>query len=849
MNRLKAVLPALFVLFAGCGKDYDTDELVADLKGGDQAASSKAQEKIIEIGDDLSDPLISILRDETQQSKHLLVAETFSRMQAAGTLREYRANKVAGVLGDVVRNKTAPPETRLKITNMLGEFKAPTAVRPLVSVLLSSEGELRKASVSSLKKIGQIAVPHLVAKRDDPDTEDAHKAVLDQALEHVSEGLLESLKSETVEDRIKVAGLQGQIASTSARASVISVLKDEDSRVRLEAVKAIAEEPTGAERNHLATAATDEEGSVAIEAAAALGAAEDPRAVDLLIKCLELDMPTHRMRAIGVLAESSDEKVVAPLGKAMLEDGDVRVKRAAARALEKLGLETAKGVWLTAIEDDEQDGQVMLSCARALGKAGQEAGVKKLVALLDSMEGSVRVPSLAALADVGQPAVPALLECLSEGSLARQASACIALGQIKASETVPQLIEFIGRPLPEPVEPEEDSKILQVAVEAPHVAGVQALASIGDTQALQPIGLHLASKNANLRSAAEDALIRFGQAAEAICLKILAADVSWNIAADDIDTMALAKRVKLQTTAATKGLWEKLPEPVRGMLDDDEKEDEVAEALAEVLNAQLNETGKVEDSFLSSVKISTQIRTFLVGRKLTPRLNRRLLDLAFPEITAHTLSSRNEAIYSLLAKVGTAASLDALEKALSDDEVRLAPRAALSAIKASHSLSERNIEIGERAQQAVSKIIRQQITIDPPSLLEEMRLAGISLLGHSKTPEIRQLLVSEFVQESVPELRVALVKAIENQLDLSRGKRLPEVQILLNILHNDARLLDGLDSTKIQRQALLRLGKMREIRAVPSIIEVLTSKEYGAELRATASLAYRRITGRKYESD
>ena len=154
MNRLKAVLPALFVLFAGCGKDYDTDELVADLKGGDQAASSKAQEKIIEIGDDLSDPLISILRDETQQSKHLLVAETFSRMQAAGTLREYRANKVAGVLGDVVRNKTAPPETRLKITNMLGEFKAPTAVRPLVSVLLSSEGELRKASVSSLKKIG-----------------------------------------------------------------------------------------------------------------------------------------------------------------------------------------------------------------------------------------------------------------------------------------------------------------------------------------------------------------------------------------------------------------------------------------------------------------------------------------------------------------------------------------------------------------------------------------------------------------------------------------------------------------------------------------------------------------------
>ena len=48
---------------------------------------------------------------------------------------------------------------------------------------------------------------------------------------------------------------------------------------------------------------------------------------------------------------------------------------------------------------------------------------------------------------------------------------------------------------------------------------------------------------------------------------------------------------------------------------------------------------------------------------------------------------------------------------------------------------------------------------------------------------------------------------------------------------------------------MLRLGKMREIRAVPSIIEVLNSEGYGADLRATASLAYRRITGRKYESD
>jgi HEAT repeat protein len=849
MNRLNAALSIVCVLFAGCGKDHDPDELVAHLKGSDQALVTKAQAKIVEVGDDLSDPLISILRDESQQDKHLLVAETFSKMQAAGTLREYRANKVAGVLGDVIRNKKTPHQTRLEVTNMLGDFRAPTAVRPLVSVLLSGDDALRKASESSLKKIGKIAVSYLVAKREDPETEESQKAIVEQALEQVSEGLVESLKSEAVEDRIRVASLQGQIASAFARASAVSVIKDEDSRVRLEAVKAIANEPTEAERNHLADAASDAEGSVAIEAAVALGAAEDSRAVDLLIKCLDLDMPTHRMRAIEVLANSGGEKAVSPLGKVMLEDGDVRVKRSAARALEKLGFGAANEVWLKAIADADQDGQVLLSCARALGKAGQDAGVKKLVALLDSMEGSVRIPALAALAEVGQPAVPALLECLSEGSPARRASACIALGQMKATETAPRLIEFIGRPLPEPKEPEEDSKILQVSADAPHVAAIQALAAMNDAKALQPIGAHLSSKNANVRNAAEAALLRFGQAAEAVCLEILAEKISWNIAADDIDAMALGKRMKLHSTPATKGLWEKLPESVRSKLDLAESQDEVVQAFADTLNAQINETGKAEDSFLSSVKISTQFQVALSGRNLTPRLNRLLLELAFPELGAHVLSRRNESIFNILARAGTSASLDALENALADDEVRLAPRAALSSIRALQSLSERNIEIRERAQKTVSKIIKLQLVIDPPSLLEELRLAGISLLGYSKNPEIRQLLVSEFVQESNPELRVALVRAIENQMNLPEGKRLPEVQILLNILQKNSPLLEGLDSTKIQRQTLLRLGKMRNIRAVPSIIEMLTSKRYGAELRATASLAYRRIMGRKFESD
>jgi len=239
----------------------------------------------------------------------------------------------------------------------------------------------------------------------------------------------------------------------------------------------------------------------------------------------------------------------------------------------------------------------------------------------------------------------------------------------------------------------------------------------------------------------------------------------------------------------------------------------------------------------------------LSGRNLTPRLNRRLLELALPEIAVHVHSGRNEAIFNILATVGTDASLDVLESALAEDEIRLAPRAALNSIKALQSLRERNIEIRERAEKTISKLVRIQLVIDPPSLQEELRLAGISLLGHSKRPEIRQLLVSEFVQEPDPELRVALVRAIENQMDLPEGKRLPEVQILLNILQKESPLLKGLDSIKIQRQTLLRLGKMQEISAIPSIIEVLTSKEYGAELRATASLAYRRITGRKFESD
>ena len=737
MKLLRALFLPLFlsVLFAGCGQKYDPDELIKDFLSSDITASEKAQAGLVEVGEPMVDQLISLLREKTVRNRHLQIAEIFYEMKQKETLKDFRANKVAGVLGDVLRDKETNQETKLRISDILGDFESSTAVRPLIAVL-GTDDDVTNISIQSLTKLGQLSVGPLVKERENPDTRESKQAQVLKALEQLSESIAEDLKSEEEEERRKAINLLGQITNDAARNAVAGVMGDAIAKNRLAAVQVLKTEPNEIERELLLKAASDEDEGVAIEAAVGLAAAEDANASDQLLRGIKFSDAKHRTRAIQALQELNEAKAGDDLSKA-LKDDNLKVRRAAAAALEALGGGSGKVAMLEAIDLEDQDSRVRLICSRALGKMGEQKGVQKLISLINHTDSSIRIPAIHALGEVGQPAVKALLvKLFPTEDLALQTGACQALGHIGATEAVKPLLEVLRRPIKEEIklkEEEEDEETLKVAPKEVHIAALRALTEIGAEETIEAAIPLLKAKDEKVRWNAEWSLARFGgKSAEALNRKL--------------------------------------------------EDESLAVSAARVLGA------------IGSSESVEPLSTLLENKNIDARI---------------------QAAASLARLVSTGLTLR-------PETLRSLERIALEIQDPDNS--ERSVKLKE----ACLKVIEH---------------AG----GKSSLPALAELLVTE--DDTVLRFRTVLATwKVLKRTTKTAGEEPSEIDLLSRIVQNDQDFTSGIQRVeRLQRQAALRLGEIGHLKAVPTIEAVLRSTKPGDALHDAASVAYLRITGKKFE--
>jgi len=901
MFRLKAfsiVGLGIAIALSGCGQKMDTDELVKGVLGDNESEAAAASEKMVEAGDEVADRLISILRDEHLRLKHLRIVKIFLEMQKAGTLKDFKINKVAGVLGDVLRDKETAAETKLEIAQALANFKAPTSVRPLIAVLDSDSEALRDASMASLTELGAIAVDPLVGIRDDEGTASGKRESVTRALEKVAKSLAGKLTSEDAAERQKTVQLLGKIGSKAARGFVTQApaVGDEDAKVRAAVVAAIAPEPTEAELVVLAKLAGDKDQSVAIEAIAALGTAKAPGAAGHLTSVIAFsgDDSTgfaetkHRVRAIEAMVVLGDPEVIPALGFALLKDGEAKVCRAAALALESFGDKAEREAMLSAMKTEEQDDKVRLICARALGKMGVQDGVQQLVGLLDLKDSTVRIPAIKALGEVGDPAVSALVACLQNpaSTPARRASTCEALGTIGSGDAVDALVASIRRPVPEiparTAEEEEAAKDLFVSGEEPHIAAIQALSRIGDPKCISPICDLLASESERLRGFAEWSLSQLrakgpDELTDKLVARLTRPD-SWLLEPDDIiDIRGIAGKVGNPDDPFAAMLRDKLSDATQKALEDVKKaeepeeadeeakkakeaqEDQLRNALAEELNGLLRGGALHDDDLFVNVWVPRQLAT-LAGKALGGedllRLNRALLWHAFPdEVKPHSHPVTAGLLARILGGSGgerAPAALAALASLLDDQTILFQPEVSIEVVRSISDL----VKGGARPDEEVVKRLRKLAERSPEleDLAQENLLRGtcVDALGQLKDPQSLPVLVRMLTSEQDERLRFRITAAAGRILasDVEeKGKAASELELLAKVVVGDGELTAGIDSlNSIQRQAVLRLGEMKDLNAVPAIVKVLKGSAPGQELYDAASLAYLRITGRRYEA-
>ena len=856
----------LFIaLVAGCGQRYDPDELAKGILSEDENKRAAASQRLVEVGDDMVERLISILRDEKQRPRHKDIAEIFAKMQEAGTLKDFKANKVAGVLGDVMRHKLTDGETKIRIAQILGDIPAPTAIRPLIAVLGWDDEELAAASMASLAKLGPLAAAPLVAVRDSQETPPSKVEAVNRALEELSKGLADDLASEDADKRLNAVRQLGSIGSAATRQSVAALCRDPEAKVRLAVVQALSVEPTDAERDLLAQAASDEDEGVLIEAVSVLAEVEDQRAVQFLAAADKLSDVKARVRAIGAIAKLKDEKLLAPLRTILLEDAEVKARRAAALALEEIAHEAGRASMLEAIQVEDQDAEVLLVCARALGKLGEQKGVEKLIELLVSKVSAIRIPAIEALGHVGGPAIAALLKCLDDPSPARQACACLALAAIKSPDTVEALVALVSRPVPETTErtPEEEEEATDLFVrgEEPHIAAIQALAAIGDARAVKPLVALLSARPKRVREYAEWALTGFGQSAAQELVDRLSSPKSWLLEPREIvDPSVLGQRLHLSEDPLGEFFLSRLSRNTLDALKAMDSEAVAPESLAKLLCEDLNGIIKGDsiysDEVFAEVHVPRELRALGEGQlqdENLRRLHRLLIERAYPDGIAPNPHERTaEASARIICRTIGAAAVEALTPLLNEPALLFAPKAALEAANGLAHLAEGGSPLNTEAVARVQAIGAAPPALEDRALEKHLRSACIRTLGHAGRASFLPELVELLTTESDPELRYAATRAIaaiaSGPGEDNPAEPLSELDILKRVAVRDEELTSGVESlANVQRQALLRLGELGHIQAIPAVTQVLKASQLGDAVYEAAALAYLRITGRKFD--
>ncbi len=157
--------------------------------------------------------------------------------------------------------------------------------------------------------------------------------------------------------------------------------------------------------------------------------------IDIQIDLMQDTDWVVRREAVITLGEMADERCVDPLVRA-LRDGDWQVREAAVEAVGDIG-PPAVDLLLRFVRDWESRKYVL----RTLGKINDERVLDPLISWLKSDE--FKDDATRALVDLGQPAVPKLIEALSHRDDFVQKQSILALGEIQDAQAVDPLIALL----------------------------------------------------------------------------------------------------------------------------------------------------------------------------------------------------------------------------------------------------------------------------------------------------------------------------------------------------------------------------------------------------------------------
>lgn len=331
------------------------------------------------------------------------------------------------VLEEIAALKDEDWALREDAATLLGEFRDPRAVGPLVEALHDEDRAVRDAATGALRNIGQAAVPALIAALQDPN------------------GNVQEIAVAVLKD----------LPDPRAVEPLLGCLTNKNWIVRMHAAKGLGIVGDPRAIAHLVPLLTDQVKAVRVDATDALARIGRP-ALASLIEALRHEAWILRLHACEALGKIGAEEAVEPLCEAILRDRDTAVRQDAAKALGGIGSPRALAALTTALMDLDvrpfavealgklKDPRVVETLIDVVTGKGRPANVRKVAVCgvesgeMEIEEMEAQIFAIAGLAKIGDDrAIEPLIRALKDTRL--RAAAAEALGKMGLKVAAPLL--------------------------------------------------------------------------------------------------------------------------------------------------------------------------------------------------------------------------------------------------------------------------------------------------------------------------------------------------------------------------------------------------------------------------
>lgn len=460
---------------------FKSRPLIALLNSVSVSEGAAAVRKLAELGEAAVEPLITALSSISPRV----------RRRAPRALAKIRDQRAIQPLRFLLSDRDL--RVRKHAVKALAEFHETSLAQDFLELLKDPSSEIRFHALRGIGKVGDegltsAIIPCLADRSIDVVLEAAHVLLswgYETAAFRLSEILLDPNANQN--HRVRASRLLGREGGAAALNSLLTVLSHDNSELVVQVLLALGDLRNNGSIESVATMLSNPDVTIRRTAASVLSRFADERITAPLSRALRDDDYIVRVSAVDGLGKSRDKQSFGPLMNALLDEDSV-LRSHAAEALGRLGDSRAIEPLTSVLADPNEE--VLTSVLEALGQLRADSAAARVAGCFSHPNPMIRLSTIGALSMIGGPeSVEVCLKALGDENKMIRVQAINMLGNLKIKEGVKPLIGVLGS---------EDS-------EARNMAAI-ALGRIGDSGAIEPLSRLIEDESPEVRTSARYAM-------------------------------------------------------------------------------------------------------------------------------------------------------------------------------------------------------------------------------------------------------------------------------------------------------------------------------------------------------